>query len=63
MNPIEYYLQTNFELRDFISNKLLEVDYIENKTVCDIVIEIMTKGSYMKKTSCYIDENHKIIRY
>lgn len=49
MNPIEYYLQTNFELRDFINDKLLDVDCIENKTVRDIVIEIMTKGSYMEK--------------
>lgn len=29
MNPIEYYLQTNFELRDFINDKLLDVDCIE----------------------------------
>lgn len=39
MNPIGYYLQTNIKLRNFINDKLLDVDCIKNKTVRDIVLK------------------------
>lgn len=49
MNPIGYYLQTNPELQSFIDEKLSEVDGIKNETIKNILLDIITQGTFMEK--------------
>ena len=49
MNPIGYYLGTNADLMAFINDKLKDVNLIINKTIHNIITEIIIKGTPMEK--------------